>query len=111
MGRTATGGVAVYPNDGSYSILCCDQVYGIISAQLVLTAAVASLILFVQPVHNFVTASLAFQLTFAFLPLLGMLRFSWLTIAAATLLSARSLVQASSPSTSTSASTQSTSSS
>ena len=45
--------------------------YGIISAQLVLTALVAAIILAVEPVRNFVTHSLAFQLTFAFLPLVG----------------------------------------
>jgi FtsH-binding integral membrane protein len=46
-------------------------VYGIISAQLVLTALVAGTILAVEPVRNFVTHSLAFQLTCAILPLVG----------------------------------------
>lgn len=47
------------------------QVYGIISAQLVLTAVVAGTILAVPPVRTFVTTSLWFQLTCAILPLVG----------------------------------------
>lgn len=49
------------------------QVYGIISAQLVLTAIVAATILAVPPVRGFVTTSLWFQITCAVLPLVGML--------------------------------------
>ncbi len=47
------------------------QVYGIISAQLVLTAIVAATILVVPPVRGFVTTSLWFQITCAVLPLVG----------------------------------------
>ena len=47
------------------------QVYGIVSAQLILTAIVAGIIYAVPPVRGFVTTSLAFQLTFAILPLVG----------------------------------------
>ena len=50
------------------------QVYGIISAQLVLTAIVAGTILAVPPVRGFVTTSLWFQITCAILPLVGMLK-------------------------------------
>ena len=49
----------------------CVQVYGIVSAQLILTAIVAGIIYAVPPVRGFVTTSLAFQLTFAILPLAG----------------------------------------
>lgn len=45
--------------------------YGIVSAQLILTAFVAGIIYAVPPVRSFVTTSLAFQLTFAILPLVG----------------------------------------
>ena len=45
--------------------------YGIVSAQLILTAVVAGIIYAVPPVRGFVTTSLAFQLTFAILPLVG----------------------------------------
>ena len=47
------------------------QVYGIISAQLVLTAIVSGTILAVPPVRGFVTTSLWFQITCAVLPLVG----------------------------------------
>ena len=47
------------------------KVYGIVSLQLILTAIVAGIIYAVPPVRGFVTASLAFQLTFAILPLVG----------------------------------------
>ena len=47
------------------------QVYGIVSALLILTALVAGIIYAVPPVRGFVTTSLAFQLTFAILPLVG----------------------------------------
>ena len=52
----------------------CLQVYGIVSCQLILTAIVAAIIYAVPPVRGFVTTSLAFQLTFAILPLIGELR-------------------------------------
>ena len=52
----------------------CLQVYGIVSCQLVLTAIVAAIIYAVPPVRGFVTTSLAFQLTFAILPLIGELQ-------------------------------------
>ncbi len=48
--------------------------YGIVSAQLILTAIVAGIIYAVPPVRGFVTTSLAFQLTFAILPLVGKAR-------------------------------------
>ena len=47
------------------------KVYGIVSLQLILTAIVAGIIYAVPPVRGFVTSSLAFQLTFAILPLVG----------------------------------------
>ena len=47
------------------------KVYGIIACQLLLTAAVAAVIYLIQPVQNFVLGSMAFQITFAVLPLLG----------------------------------------
>jgi FtsH-binding integral membrane protein len=47
------------------------QVYGIMSAQLVLTATVAGVILAVPPVRGFVTTSVAFQITCGILPLIG----------------------------------------
>jgi uncharacterized membrane protein len=47
------------------------QVYGIIASQLVLTAIVAGTILASPPVRSFVTSSIAFQVTFALLPLVG----------------------------------------
>lgn len=53
------------------SLSCRAQVYGIISAQLVLTAVVAGTVLAVPPVRTFVTTSLWFQLTCAILPLVG----------------------------------------
>ncbi|CAL5229149.1 g12423 [Coccomyxa viridis] len=49
------------------------KVYGIVSAQLILTAIVAGIIYAVPPVRGFVTTSLAFQLTFAILPLVGLI--------------------------------------
>ena len=52
----------------------CLQVYGIVSCQLILTAIVAAIIYGVPPVRGFVTTSLAFQLTFAILPLIGELQ-------------------------------------
>ena len=52
----------------------CLQVYGIVSCQLVLTAIVAAIIYTVPPVRGFVITSLAFQLTFAILPLIGELQ-------------------------------------
>lgn len=47
------------------------QVYGIIASQLVLTAMVAGVILALPSVRSFVMSSLAFQATFAVLPLIG----------------------------------------
>ena len=47
------------------------KVYGIVSLQLILTAIVAGIIYAVPSVRGFVTSSLAFQLTFAILPLVG----------------------------------------
>ena len=47
------------------------KVYGIIAFQLLLTAVVAAIIYTVQPVQNFVLGSVAFQITFAVLPLIG----------------------------------------
>lgn len=47
------------------------QVYGIISAQLVLTAVVAATILAVPPVRGFVTTSVWFQITCGLAPLIG----------------------------------------
>lgn len=52
------------------------KVYGIIACQLLLTAIVAAIIYTVQPVQNFVLGSVAFQITFAVLPLIGEL-FLW----------------------------------
>lgn len=49
------------------------KVYGIIACQLLLTAIVAGIIYTVQPVQNFVLGSVAFQITFAVLPLIGKL--------------------------------------
>ncbi|KAK9917256.1 hypothetical protein WJX75_002426 [Coccomyxa subellipsoidea] len=49
------------------------KVYGIISAQLVLTAIVSGTILAVPPVRGFVTTSLWFQITCAVLPLVGLI--------------------------------------
>lgn len=49
------------------------KVYGIISAQLVLTAVVAAIIMFNHPVRSFVTGSLAFQIVVAILPLIGLI--------------------------------------
>lgn len=47
------------------------KVYGIISSQLLLTAAVVAAIYTVQPIQNFVLGSMAFQITSAILPFLG----------------------------------------
>ena len=47
------------------------KVYGIISFQLLLTVAVASLILFNRPVEHFVTTSGPFQITVFLLSFLG----------------------------------------
>ena len=47
------------------------KVYGIISAQLLLTVAVASLILFNEPVGHFVTTSGPFQITVFLLSFIG----------------------------------------
>lgn len=47
------------------------KVYGIIGFQLLLTAAVCLVIYSVQPVQNFILNSIAFQITFAILPLIG----------------------------------------
>ncbi len=47
------------------------KVYGIISAQLLLTTLVACVILFNEPVRGFVTTNLAFQITCMILPFVG----------------------------------------
>lgn len=47
------------------------KVYGIIACQVLLTAAVAATIYMVRPVQDFVLGSVAFQVTFAILPLVG----------------------------------------
>eukprot|EP00884_Botryococcus_braunii_P000946 jgi/Botrbrau1/10852/Bobra.0025s0030.1 len=49
------------------------KVYGIIASQLVLTAIVAGTILASPPVRSFVTSNAIFQITFALLPLVGLI--------------------------------------
>ncbi|KAK9835412.1 hypothetical protein WJX81_007898 [Elliptochloris bilobata] len=49
------------------------KVYGIMSAQLFLTALVAAVIMFNEPVQRFVMGSMAFQITCAVLPLVGLI--------------------------------------
>lgn len=51
-----------------------EQVYGIISAQLVLTCCTASLFIFSKPVNEFATQSVAFQAAMFILPLIGTLQ-------------------------------------
>lgn len=48
------------------------KVYGIISAQMILTVVVASLIIFNEPVKNFVTGSAPFQISVFAFSFLGM---------------------------------------
>lgn len=47
------------------------QVYGIVACQLVLTAAVAAVIMFNRPVQTFMLQNVAFQIINMIIPFLG----------------------------------------